>query len=296
MAAEFNISGLPKFVRTTEAKYAALASKDANTLYYVTDAGARHFYVGSHRYSWQLRLVSAEPAAASAETGVLYFNTATGDAYVFDGAAVRTLGGSSAALAGKVNRISGDVAEGHLVVASDATGVNVRTGGVSVKSAGALADGDTAAIPTGALVKSYVDAKVAALGSVIRIKGTVADSSALPASGNQVGDIWIATADGSEWLCTDGSGSGTWEKIGPVIDLTAIENALDGKLDAMSGAAANDGELVVVASAGAAVAMSGFKVRSSGDLSASDSALVPTGEVVHSAIADGLGLLAWREL
>ena len=47
-------------------------------------------------------------------------------------------------------------------------------------------------------------------------KGTKATVSALPSSGNKVGDLWHVTADGGEYAW-DGS---AWQEMGSVIDLS----------------------------------------------------------------------------
>ena len=55
-----------------------------------------------------------------------------------------------------------------------------------------------------------------ALTSAMTYKGTKATVSALPSSGNKVGDLWHVTADGGEYAW-DGS---AWQEMGSVIDLS----------------------------------------------------------------------------
>lgn len=327
MAATFNISNLPKFVKCTYAAYSALVAKDASTLYYLTDRNT--FLLGDHHYT-QLETVSAKPAAAAAVPGVLYCNTANGELYLKDGDTVAVLGASSTVLAGKMDKATvpaGVTASaGQLLVTGDSSDAAVYSG-VTLQTSGTLAD-SASSVPAGSVVKAYVDGALAGSGA-IRLRGVKATEDALPTSGNAVGDLWIVAADSSEWLCTDATGEGTWEKLGTTttVDLsgyleksgsftsgnlvstnasgeavdagtsvTALQNGIDGKLTKISGTSADNGKLVVVASAGSAVSASSYSVKASGDLASSDTATVPTGEVVHSAIADGLGLLAWTTL
>lgn len=62
----------------------------------------------------------------------------------------------------------------------------------------------------------YVDSAISGLGSILNYKGTKATESALPSTGNVTGDVWIVSADSSEYVW-----NGTaWEKFGPTIDLS----------------------------------------------------------------------------
>lgn len=340
MAATFSISNLPKFVKCSSTAYGGLLSKDASTLYYLTDQNT--FWLGDHHYT-QVEAVSAKPAAGSAVPGVLYCNTANGEIYLKDGNTVAVLGASSTILAGKMNKATAPsgvtAAAGQLLVAGDYSDAAVYSG-VTLQTSGTLAD-SAASVPAGSVVKAYVDGEIsdakfyadgllASLGQWLTLKGTKATEDALPTSGNKVGDLWIVTADNSEWVCTDATGDGTWEKLGTTttVDLsgyleksgsftsgnlvetnasgkavdagtsvTALQTGIDGKLAKIGSlTSANNNELVMVDSAGAAVKASGIKVKSSGDVASTDTASVPTGELVHSAISDGLGLLAWTTL
>lgn len=63
---------------------------------------------------------------------------------------------------------------------------------------------------------AYVDSAISGLGSILNYKGTKATESALPSTGNVTGDVWIVSADNSEYVW-----NGTaWEKLGPTIDLS----------------------------------------------------------------------------
>ena len=63
---------------------------------------------------------------------------------------------------------------------------------------------------------AFVSNAISSLGSVLNYKGTKATVSELPSTGNETGDVWIITADSSEYVW-----NGTaWEKFGPTIDLS----------------------------------------------------------------------------
>lgn len=61
--------------------------------------------------------------------------------------------------------------------------------------------------------KSEIDSK---LSGALNFKGTKATTAQLPSTGNNVGDVWNVTADGSEWAWTGSA----WEELGTTIDLT----------------------------------------------------------------------------
>lgn len=75
-------------------------------------------------------------------------------------------------------------------------------------------------------VVGYVDeevAKIAAdLAGVFHFKGTVATVADLPATNNENGDVYHVTAASAEyvWLVPSG-GTGAWEELGSIIDLSA---------------------------------------------------------------------------
>lgn len=56
-------------------------------------------------------------------------------------------------------------------------------------------------------------------------KGTKATVSALPTSGNEIGDVWHITADGSEWAWNGSA----WEELGTAVDISgkADKSAFD---------------------------------------------------------------------
>lgn len=81
-----------------------------------------------------------------------------------------------------------------------------------------------------AATKSYVDNQISGLGSVLNYKGTVASTSALPTTGMSKGDVYIVTADNSEWVWTSDSATGStsdYEELGPTIDLSGYLEIAD---------------------------------------------------------------------
>lgn len=64
-------------------------------------------------------------------------------------------------------------------------------------------------------------AKKSDITAVLRFKGTKATQSELPTQDVEVGDVWAVSADNSEYVCTATTPDVTWEKLGPVIDLSA---------------------------------------------------------------------------
>jgi len=100
------------------------------------------------------------------------------------------------------------------------------------------------------------------VSSVFKFKGTVATVNELPTSGNTVGDVWFVTAEDSEYVYVDATGTGTWEELGPAIDLSeyvTTDTKVNGQ--ALSGDITLDGSDIALtgytkASAAAAVAAS----------------------------------------
>lgn len=61
------------------------------------------------------------------------------------------------------------------------------------------------------------------ISRVFAFKGTVANADALPTEGNVEGDVYFVTADKSEYVFVGDA----WEKLGPVIDLSAYAESKD---------------------------------------------------------------------
>lgn len=122
---------------------------------------------------------------------------------------------------GDTGFVTGDAAYDALALKLSLSGGtmtgNIAMGGNSITGlATPTNDGDAA-------TKKFVDDSVAALGAVFTFKGTKATTSQLPLSGNKQGDVWLVSADNSEYVWTSSSATGTasdWEKLGVVVDLS----------------------------------------------------------------------------
>ena len=74
-------------------------------------------------------------------------------------------------------------------------------------------------------VSQSIDAAIAAIGSVLRIRGTAATPDLLPADGNALGDVYYVTADSSGYVwIEDETGAQRWEQLGPIVDIHAVVN------------------------------------------------------------------------
>lgn len=81
--------------------------------------------------------------------------------------------------------------------------------------------------------------------AVMDFKGTKATVDALPATGNETGDVWLVTANNTEYVYT---GSG-WEAFGPAIDLSGyVEKTQKVNNKALSGDITLDGSDIALSS------------------------------------------------
>ena len=99
-----------------------------------------------------------------------------------------------------------------------------------------IAKKDPLVTPVTAIEKAIHDAVSGTRALVY--KGTKTSVSDLPSTGNEVGDIWHVTADGSEWAWNGSE----WDELGTTVDVS-------GKLDIAQGAA-NAGKFMIVGSDG----------------------------------------------
>lgn len=81
------------------------------------------------------------------------------------------------------------------------------------------------------VIKSYVDSQISGLGSILNYKGTKTSEAQIKAIASaKIGDVWINTADNSEWVCKQTITAATasaWEKLGPTIDLSGYAKTAD---------------------------------------------------------------------
>lgn len=92
----------------------------------------------------------------------------------------------------------------------------VKDSGKAFSTAAITDASDDTQIPTSKTVYTAISSAISGLGSVLNFKGTKATASELPSTGNTTGDVWIVTADNSEYVWTGTA----WEKLGPTIDLS----------------------------------------------------------------------------
>lgn len=85
-------------------------------------------------------------------------------------------------------------------------------------AAGVIPDISGKANAADVYTKTEVDQK---LVGAMDYKGTKATVSALPTSGNETGDVWHITADGSEWAWNGSA----WEELGSAVDLSGYRTA-----------------------------------------------------------------------
>jgi len=123
-------------------------------------------------------------------------------------------------------------------LSSASAAVAVATGYKVVEAAGKLVDASStitsgradkfgAAAAALAQSKTYTDDKITGLGSIMHFEGTVATEAVLKALTNvKKGDVYVVTADRSEWVATDDIGATAdptkWEKFGT----TDVQGAL----------------------------------------------------------------------
>lgn len=101
------------------------------------------------------------------------------------------------------------------------------TAGIMKLGASGGADVYGAAATAETNAKAYADSLITGLGSYMTLKGTQTSESAIKnlTSANK-GDVYINTADNSEWVCTEtitAKKESAWEKLGYNMDLSAYE-------------------------------------------------------------------------
>lgn len=90
----------------------------------------------------------------------------------------------------------------------------------------AMSDSSTNAVQN-KVAKKYVDDSIKGLGTLLNFKGVKSTEEAIKALASaDKGDVWICSADNSEWVCTEDISVATassWERLGPTIDLSGYE-------------------------------------------------------------------------
>ena len=220
---------------------------------------AKTFLVSINLNGNELQNAVMQPLATAPSNpkyGQMYLNSTDNLIYFWNGTAWSAVGAvlSVNGKTGVVTLGKSDVGLGNVDNTSDATKKTNFTGSIAdndngfvtgdavfdalalkLSLSGGTMTGDIAmgshsitglAAPTNdsdAATKKFVNDSVAALGAVFTFKGTKTATSQLPLSGNKQGDVWLVSADNSEYVWTSSSATGTasdWEKLGVVVDLS----------------------------------------------------------------------------
>ena len=164
-------------------------------------------------------LTAAEKTQVLTNIGAEPAGTASGLITNLDGTITKTAGSASASTAAsayqKVPVVTG-------FVLRERDGKLIETSGTSTPlSTVSTTDVDVAGSAQKALAdaKTYADGLISGLGAIMRFQGTVDTETTLKALTNVTkGDVYVVTADGSEWVATDDIGStadaSKWEKFG----------------------------------------------------------------------------------
>ena len=110
---------------------------------------------------------------------------------------------------------TGTLTASHIPTWNNTTGT-LNDSGKTITTTAPSGTSTNNTIPTSYAVASAISSAISGLGSVLNFKGTKATASELPSTGNTTGDVWIVTADNSEYVWTGTA----WEKLGPTIDLS----------------------------------------------------------------------------
>lgn len=99
-------------------------------------------------------------------------------------------------------------------------GTSIMTGTLNLgnNSIGNVAD---AVQPNDAVTLKQVNQLIAALGTVLRYKGSKPTYEELPKEANSIGDVWtVVELDNAEYVWVLNKGQGEWQELGKTIDLS----------------------------------------------------------------------------
>lgn len=188
-----SLTSLPKFIKCTYAQYSALASKDANALYFLTDKNT--FYIGARQYSFDLVKAASDPSGTGLP-GTVYYNTTTGTASLWDGSAFVKLGVATLeSISGTVDHttVPTSKAAKDYVDARETAILSEVADDYVAKEAGKSLLSDTeasklAAYPAYSEVESDINGKVA------KITGTAGNLVKSGATAGTIADAGVAVA------------------------------------------------------------------------------------------------------
>ena len=194
---------LVKFVTATAAQFAEVVSKDADTLYFISDE--RRIYKGDTPYSGGIyQTVDSFPGTGVVNT--LYVNTATGEVAYWNGTGYQTVVSAT----GKT--ISGAGDNDHLATTKAVVDyVAAQIGELDVSALAGRVDA----------LESEMDE---AQGDITTIEGQITTIN-----GEGEGSIKKALADAKTYTDTIASGKADAEHTHEIGDVTGLQTALDGK-------------------------------------------------------------------
>lgn len=80
---------------------------------------------------------------------------------------------------------------------------------------------------TKAITPHQLKVAIDGIGTVFDLKGSVATKSALPMSGNEIGDVWYVKDESVGYIWLNDGGTNRWEKLGESIDTSVFVKFTD---------------------------------------------------------------------
>lgn len=213
----------------TKSEYDALASKDPNAIYVLSDVHQVH--VGADDYSSAVSTLSQTPTVETkGEEGRLYLCTANSALYAYSGARWVAIQGADVSVkysitAGdgvqcspetitSVGSISHAVPQGAKETTPDVKDVTLEAGQSFTVD---CVSTDKFGHVTGTSKRKITLPKAQDLSTVFRFKGTVQAQKELPSENNSVGDVYYVAEHSAEYVYL----ATGWEQLGPVLDLSS---------------------------------------------------------------------------
>lgn len=214
----------------TASEYKSLQTKDPSSIYFLTDT--HQIYVGDVEYTKSALTISSKPNVDDAgEEGRFYACTQDQSSYVYVGGRWICIYDPSAKVVKTINQGEGISLSPNPITAQGTVSHAIPSGACAIIPSSATTKVNLGESFTVKDVKTdkfghvvgTVDRKITMptaeeLGTVFKFKGTVADQSKLPASGNLVGDVYYAAKDSSEFVYLQSG----WEKLGPIVGMSGL--------------------------------------------------------------------------